>query len=220
MADKKNKKKLPKVRTSAGIAAYSYIHAPDTGKKFSDNKYKIDVVVDNDDPCILMIRERCDEAAVIEWGKKPKRLDYPLKDGDAIADAAKKKYPNEPDYHKEEFRGKTLIRMKSKFQPSVIDAKRKELPKGVEIRAGDLVKASALCWPYENEEKVKNADGEIEKVTVFGISLQFRGVQLLEKRAIVNNAADDFDDEDDYDSPVARNDQSDDDDDSDDEDDF
>jgi hypothetical protein len=198
MAEKK--KQYIKVVIGPGVAAYSWLQKPDTGHKYSDNKYKVTVVTDGDyDTSDLEAKAK--EAAKLHWGKVPEDLKLFIVNGDDVADNAKNK-----DKDKEEFRGKLLFTAKSKFQPGFVDAKRNELPEGVEVKAGDLIKVSALLYPYEQEDEMIEKVGNKKvktKVTTYGISLQLRNVQLLEKRNNGGSAADDFDNEDGYEGAAA-----------------
>ena len=181
----KSQKKQFRITLGPSVAAFSYVHKPDTGGKFSDDKYKLTMPLDADDPKIKEHEKVCKEAAKEKWGKVPKNLQLPF-----------------PEKGGEEFEGKVCPTPKSKFEPSVVDAKREELPDGVLVKAGDLVKASCGLYCYEKTEKVKVKEGGKTKTvneTVHGVSLQLRAIQLLEKRSGGKaNAKDEFDDEDDY----------------------
>jgi hypothetical protein len=181
------KKKLSKIVTPAAVAAFAWLHRPDEGQKYSNGKFKVSLILDDDHEFIDTLKTACKEAAKAEWGKVPADLKLPIqvKEG------------------KEEFEGKVLLPMSSKFAPGIVDAKRQELAEGVEARSGDLIKASVLLYPYESTEKVREGKKTVT-VTVRGISLQLRNVQLLEKRTGSGGAADDFEDEDDYEAPKAR----------------
>lgn len=182
------KKKFPKVVTPAGTAAYAWLKNPDSGKKFSDDKYKVTLVIDEDDAGIEALREKFIEAARIEWGKDVDvdELQMPLVTKD-----------------KEEFAGKVLIVAKSQFQPGFVDASKAKLADGVFPMSGDLIKLSAIAFPYEKTEKVK-IKGKLVNDTVRGITLRLRGVQLLEKRSGGgSDVADDFDEEEGYESPAS-----------------
>jgi len=171
------KKQFPKTVTPAGIAAYAYLNKPDTGGKYSDDKYKVDVVIDNDVD-LSKVEAACHAAAEMEWGRVPKSLKMPITDGDTKTD--------KDGNPKEEFQGKMILRAKSQFRPGMVDAQRQPLPDNVWPASGDTIKISVICIPYK-------AGGQP------GVALQLRNVQLLDKaNRIGGNAADDFDDEDGY----------------------
>lgn len=184
----KQKKAYPKGVTPAGVMAFSYMEKPDDDGKFADNKYKYIHVVDADAD-LSKVEEVCKEAAKEKWGEVPADLQIPIRDGEDWGE----KY--------DEFEGKKTLKLSSKYPPGFVDAKRNELPEGVYPKAGDLVKGSFVTYPYEKTEKVKIKEkGKTKEVmeTTYGISLQLRNVQLLEKRSGSGTAAGDFEDEDDY----------------------
>ncbi len=167
MADKN--KQFTKAVIGPGIAAYSYLAKPDTEGKYADGKFKVTLVVDQDAPWIEGFKAKCIEAAKKEWPKvKEASIKLPFKDGDETG--------------KEEFEGKFLITAKSKKRPTMIDAKRKALPKDV-IKSGDEVKISVTlnpCTPSGTKT----------------VALWLNAVQLITKNNSGYNAADDFEDED------------------------
>lgn len=167
MADKK--KQYIKAVIGPGIAAYSYLAKPDEGGKYSDGKFKLTLVVDQDAPWLNDFKKKCLEAAKAEWPKaKPDSIKLPLIDGD--------------EKEKEEFEGKFLITAKSQRRPKMVDAKRNALPKDV-IKSGDEVKISVTlnpCTPSGTKT----------------VALWLNGVQLIAKNNEGYDAADDFDEED------------------------
>ncbi len=165
MADKQSSSKkpgkLPTIRSPIGVAAFAWIAKPDSGKKYSDDKYKVTLVldkgVDANEEFVAMIEKAHIEAR----GKK--KTDSPVKDGD--------------EKEKEEFKGKHLLTFKSKYQPDCVDSVRNpETKKFTSLtgdqmpKSGDRIKVGFAMLPYEEG---KNA----------GISLQLRAIQLIEKRA-------------------------------------
>lgn len=191
MAEKK-KKPIKSVRTPLATAAFAWIHKPDTGKEYSDNKYKVTLVFDADE-------DLNDLRAAAEWVAKETFPDIPFdeiampfKDGDEIADAAKKKGKD-----KEEFRGKVLLISKTKEKPKVVDSKRKPLPKGVECRSGDLIKAVIAASGYKTTDTViDKKTKKKETIDSYGVNFYLNAVQLIEKRNMGAGGADMFDDED------------------------
>ena len=49
---------------------------------------------------------------------------------------------------KEDLRGMFMLTTKSKFQPGMVDAERKELPEDVFVSSGDTIRVSAVLIPY------------------------------------------------------------------------
>lgn len=185
MADSKQaRKKLPTLRSPQGVAAFAWIAKPDSGKKYSDDKHKVTLVLpkgDTESPWrdaegnnrkgVEEFVKYIDEMHTDARGKK--KTESPVKDGDGK--------------DKEEFKGKWLLTFKSKYQPQCVDSKKTELTGEALPKSGDVIKVGFATMPYEEG---KNA----------GISLQLRAVQLIEKRARANYG-DAFDEEDGYEAP-------------------
>lgn len=158
------KKNYTKVVSPIGTAAYAWIAKPDEGHQYSDGKYKVTLIMDPNEhgvqEALDKLEAAVEQAAIEEWGKCPKNLRSPIKDGNDIADEKE---------DKDELRGMFLLTAKSKFQPGTVDPKRNDLPKEVSVRSGDTIRLSAALIPYI-------AGGQK------GVALQLRMVQLLEQR--------------------------------------
>lgn len=181
------KKPFFKSVTPAGTAAFAWIARPDEGHQYSDGKYKITLVLDGDAD-LDAIRKIAMDAAKAEFPNvSPSEFQLVfLQNGD--------------DKNKEEFAGKTLLIAKTKNQPQCVDAKRKPLPEGVEVRSGDIVKLALVFYPFSKTEKVK-VNGKMVNETTYSVAARLNAVQLLEKRNNGGNAASDFDEEDGYEAP-------------------
>jgi hypothetical protein len=154
--------------TPAGVFAFAWIVKPDTGHKYSDNKYKITLVLPGSTD-MSAIRAKALAAAKQEFPDvSPEDINLPFKSGD--------------DHKNDEFHGKVLLTAKSKFQPQVVDSKRKELPEGVQVRSGDEGKLVINLYPYTKTEKVKEGKKVVD-VQTWGVSAQLNVVQLLKKNA-------------------------------------
>lgn len=164
--------------TPGGTAAFAYFHKPDTGKKFSDNKYKGRLVLDGDTDLSKIEKTIRDFAAEAFPDADLTDLQLPWKNGeDAFASNEKLK---------EEFTGKIVLQAKSKFAPQIVDAKKKPLPKGVKAMSGDEVKYVCGLYAYEQEDtEVQTVGGKKTKVKVktYGVSLQLNVVQVIAKNA-------------------------------------
>lgn len=169
------RKVFPTVRSPAGIAAFTYLYSPDSGGKYSDDKYKLTLIVDPEGTAqaeIDAIHKVCRKVAKEEFGNKVNLDDVRMPYQEGAED-------------KEEFAGKMILRTKSKFQPGIVDAKRKPLAEGVKVKSGDLIKCAGTLYPYaqtENIVEVINGKKVKKQVTSYGVSIQLIGVQLLEKR--------------------------------------
>lgn len=187
MAETKDKpERQPRVVVVSppGVAAYSYFHKPDTGKQYSDNKYKSKLVIDGDvDMSGIEKTIRAFAAEVFKGDDKydPEELKLPWSEGDP---------------EKEEFAGKIILTAKTKKQPMLVDSKRVKLPKSVKVFSGDVVRLVAQLYAYKKTEKVKEGKKLID-VLLFGVSLQLMTAQLIEKRSGSGNggldALDDID---------------------------
>lgn len=164
--------KQPKCRvvTPSGIGAFAYVHKPDTGKEKSDGKHKITLVVDTEEAL----------AELKAKALKHFRVVYP--DAPIADDEIKLPFSSGDGMKQEEFHGKWLLRAKSKFPPKAIDTKRKALPKGVQVRSGDLVRLVINLYAYDKVEKVKEGKKIID-VKTWGVSPQLDLVQLIQKNA-------------------------------------
>lgn len=106
-------------------------------------------------------------------------------DGDAKLPLVKEmtKDPNAPASAKKPKKvatGKLVLKSKSKRPPAVFDSQGREInPKGLEIKGGTLARVQGFLSPYEMTEKIKDANGDIEEVTVTGISFTLTGVQII-----------------------------------------
>lgn len=181
------KKEYFKAVTPPSVLAYGYIHKADTDGKYADNKFKGTFVFEPDDPAVATMKAQAKKAAAQEFGAstyKATEIQWPFKDGN------KTKLDKETKKPREEFANKMLLTAKTKDQPGTVDAKRQPLPAGVEVRSGDLVKAS-----------ITFGAGEVSGTPTVYCFLN--NVQLLEKRSGNHSPADDFEDED-YDAPAAH----------------
>lgn len=155
MADtKQQKKKYPTIVSPVGVAAYAWIAKPDSGKKYSDDKHKVTLVLDKGTDANEAFVAKINAAHAEARGKKT--TESPVKDGN--------------DKDKEEFKGKWLVNFKSKYPPDCVDAVKNTLEGDNKPKSGDKVKVGFAMVPYAEG---KNA----------GVSLQLRAVQLIEKRA-------------------------------------
>lgn len=180
------KRQYFKAVTPRAVVAFGYLHKPDTEGKFADGKYKCTLVIDADDPGLKALKEEAVKAAKAEWPKRAlSQIKFPFNKGE------EHKLDPETGEPREEFRGKILINVSSKHKPGFVDAKRQPLPESVEVRSGDVVKAS-----------VAFNTGLVSGKPTVGVWLN--NIQLLEKRSGGGgSAADDFEDEDGYTSDTS-----------------
>lgn len=171
MASAKSKKTY--VDAILGPFVFSHVHlsSPDTEGQYADNKFKVDGV---GDPKSKAIAEA--EAVIKDVLKKvglpAKGTNIPLKRQTEKNDAGKKVET-----------GKLFLRAKSNRSPVIVDAKGEPIPakalKKMKIGAGSEGLIDGYFTDYETTEKVRNEDGELETVTVKGVSFTLKGIQLI-----------------------------------------
>lgn len=172
MTTQTKKAKAPVQVSPVGTAAYAWLTQPDTGKEYSDDKYKITLLLDKDGDNADEIEKfiaGINKAHAAKRGKK--KTESPVKDGDELTNReGEAKFP-----------GKWAITMKSSFQPQVIVRE-----EGQVVMSGDLVKCAFSLNEYE---KGPNA----------GVSLRLAAVKLIKKINKGRDFSDVFgDDDDDY----------------------
>ena len=139
MADKKQSLYV-NFASQAGIAHYAWLNKPDQGSDFSDNKFKVTVAWNKDDPFVATLNAIVQDAAQREFGDTlPNGFNNPIKDGDAG--------------DKEQFSGKVYATFKSTRRPSQVDASNFELPEDVIIMGGDKVRVAAAAKAYNGAQK-------------------------------------------------------------------
>jgi len=168
MAETKGKQKFPTLFSPVGIAGYSWLTKPDSGGKFSDDKFKTVLYLDKGDADNIEFAKQINKANEDEGGER-----VVVKDGDEENKRRVKKKKEPRDVYV----GKFVVQFKSKFQPDLVSRKKDpetgkaaKLPPGQEPRGGDLIKVAFAMVPYQAGENS-------------GVSLQLRAVQLIEKRA-------------------------------------
>ena len=103
------KRTYTRLTTNQVTASYSYLREPDSGREFSDDKYKVTILIDKaDEDGLTIIRNACAKAAADEWPEgAPANMRSPVRDGaEKSAELA--------DYY--------LVTFKSKQQPKLFDA--------------------------------------------------------------------------------------------------
>lgn len=172
MADAKKKQKTKNlIPVGPGVGAYTYFHKPDTEGKYADNQYKVTLVLDGDFDT-SKIEAKAREVAKAEFGDVDLTfLHLPFKSGDG--------------HKNEEFHGKIIFKASSKYQPELLDTKRKKLPKSIQVKAGDVVRLVVDLQPWTKTEEVTvKENGKVTKVkeTLYGVTAYLNVVQLVEKR--------------------------------------
>lgn len=157
------KKKYVNFATPAFPVAYCYLDKPDTGNKYSDDKYKVTLVIDKDDPFIEKFKEMLTQCVNENQVTVGKNFHSPLQNGDERTD--------KDDNPIEEFQGKFLIKMHTNDAPELVVQNpaggNMPLPERVKIYSGDVVRAAGSMTVYGEDE---------------GITCYLDKVKLIEKR--------------------------------------
>jgi hypothetical protein len=169
--------KTKKVYTNALLGPFTFAHvhlsSPDTEGTYADNKYKVDGIGDPDGKAMAKAQSVLKEA-IKACGLTPKGLNLPIK----------KETSKDKDTGKKSETGKLFIRSKSKQAPAIVDIKGNPIPakalKGMKIGAGSEGLIEGYFTDYETTERVKDKEtGEVEVVTIKGMSFTLTGIQLL-----------------------------------------
>jgi len=172
--------KFPCIVSPAGTAAFTWLSKPDDKFDKDDPKYKVTLVLDKnaETEAFMSKVEDIGTAHAKEHGPKLKKnFKLPFHDGDDETDR-----DGNP---REEFAGKVLLKVNSKYKPSQFDSARQVLPEGTTAMSGDKIKLSMIVKPYDGFGS--------------GISLKLRNVQLIEKNSTGGgDGAADFEDEEGY----------------------
>lgn len=136
-------KKIDRVRvvTPTGRIVFPYLAEPDSGRQYSDGKYKVDILFPKsswkEDGAEL--REQVLGVAQAYYGKKVKFADFkhPFKDGDT----------KQQDY----FKGHVYITAKSQFAPTVVGPDKSVFDKEriMKIKGGDYARLVVVVYPYD-----------------------------------------------------------------------
>lgn len=165
MANIKNRPvALPK-----GTLIYPKIAKPDTGHKYSTGKYQTYIGFE-DASAIDKMEEVISEMIEEKWGDTvdPTEVKRPY----TLAE--------DQDPEKELFEGLTTVKASSKYKPTVVDAKKRKVPKSVRPGGGDVCVVAVMLSPYESTEKVKQGKKTVTE-TVYGITARLNVVQIIEK---------------------------------------
>lgn len=165
--------KKPRIYATMGpfVFAFPHITSPDTEGKFADNKYKVDAVGEPKSKGMTKAQEAVADA-LKQFGLPKKGTNIPIKRETEKGEDGKKTET-----------GKLVLKAKSQYAPAIVDAKGQPIPakvlKNLKIGAGSEGLIEGYFQEYETSEKVRNADGELETVTVRGINFTLTGVQLI-----------------------------------------
>ena len=121
--------------TPVGRVSFPHIMKPDTGREYSDGKYKLTLLFDNNED-LGKLKEVCRAAISEKWGSKKdvKKLHLPFRDG------------NEKTM--DGYKDKIYVTLKSNFKPEVVDQERKSV-NAATIYGGCYARVSGVAFAYE-----------------------------------------------------------------------
>jgi hypothetical protein len=156
-----------KLMTQTVTASFSYLREPDSGREFSDDKYKTTVLISKaDEAGLAVVKQACEAAAKAEWPEGvPAGIRSPIRDGAEKAD----KNPDLAEFY--------MVTFKSQKAPALYDAAGKPLDSAVNIFSGDQIRVAGAAGAYI-------AGGSK------GVTLYLNAVQLVEKRAMPSDDSD------------------------------
>src|SRR4051812_41030830 len=168
-AAKEKRGRSKPLQTPPGLASFVHLDAPDSGREFSDDKFKLDLLFDKDTD-LTVLKNAVKEAAIAMWGDKVnfKELALPFKDG------------NEKSQY-EGYAGRRYVTLKTKKRPGIVGPDLKPLPEGVKIFGGCKVRANITAYTYVSTEKVRGEDGKRNTEQVNGVSFALNHVQLIKE---------------------------------------
>jgi hypothetical protein len=155
------------------VFSFCHLSSPDTEGTFADNKYKVDGVGDPEGKAMAAAKAKLEEA-IAACGLKAKGLNLPIK----------KQTSKNQDTGKKEETGKLFLRAKATRAPVIVDANGQPIPakalRKMNIGSGSEGLIEGYFTDYETTERVKDKDtGEVEVVTIKGISFTLKGIQLI-----------------------------------------
>lgn len=174
------RKKTPMARmaTAKGMAHFAYIDKPDSGREYSDDKFKVTISFDAADPFVKQLEDKVDALLAEHFGTKiPRNIHHPVKDGD--------------DTSIDALQGRVFIRAKTVKKPMLVDAKNQPVPEGITVFSGDIIRAGITLAVFDGAQK--------------GVTAYLDAVKIIEKRAGGSgggNVASMFGDDDGYVAPA------------------
>ena len=190
MADNK-KPQLIKVMTPKGISRFSSLTKPDT--KFNpDGEYKTGIILDEAEASPITAKIEAEAKKILEATKaelqeslKTLKGEKLVKAKKALAELALGDMPFKPEYDEDgNETGRVILNFKMKAQrkdkdgkvikmsPKLFDASGKDLPKGIDIWGGSLIKVAGSLNPFY-----------IPGTNTCGVGLRLAAVQVIELRS-------------------------------------
>lgn len=157
--------------TPVGRLSFPHLDKPDEGKKFSDGKYKVTLLMPKQGTDFSTLRAAALATAQEAFGAQVKTLNdfqHPFRDGDQKAEG------KELDGYK----GCLYITCKSKQRPMVVDRAKNPIdPK--DCYGGCKARLVVTACSYQSTENVRQPDGKVVKQIVRGVTFLLDVVQKV-----------------------------------------
>jgi len=151
----RNQTPRARLATAKGTAHFAYIDKPDSGREYSDDKYKVTISFAENDPFVETLNANVDALLTEHFGDRvPRNAHNPIKHGD--------------DTNVDALAGRVFIRAKSGNQPQLLDAKNNPVPAGITVFSGDIIRAAITLAVFDGAQK--------------GVTSYLDMVKLIEKR--------------------------------------
>ena len=151
----RNQTPRARIATAKGTAHFAYIDKPDSGREYSDDKYKVTISFAADDPFVKELTNKVDGLLADHFGDRvPRNVHNPIKDGD--------------DTEIDALQGRVFIRAKSNEPPTLVDAKNNTVPEGITVFSGDIIRAGITLAVFDGAQK--------------GVTAYLDAVKIIEKR--------------------------------------
>lgn len=165
MAEKEKKKKRERVVSPVARASFPSLAEPDSGREFSDDKYKITLLFPKTAD-LKTLKVAVASAAREEWGADVdlKSLLLPFRDGSEKEDTFYHEY--------------VYITAKSSRKPGVINMAKEPMNAG-DIYGGCFVRANLTPFPYTTTVNVETPEGKVVSKEKKGISFALNSIQFV-----------------------------------------
>jgi len=151
----RNQTPRARLATAKGTAHFAYIDKPDSGREYSDDKYKVTISFAENDPFVATLTAKVDALLAEHFGDKvPRNIHNPIKHGD--------------DTNVDALAGRIFIRAKSGNQPQLLDAKNNPVPANITVFSGDVIRAAITLAVFDGAQK--------------GVTAYLDMVKIIEKR--------------------------------------
>lgn len=171
MAKEKNPQYGRKVKTGECFASFPHLENPDTGRQFSDNKFKVDAIFTSEE-AMAELKAECEALAQLNFGTT-KDVSFPWKNGN---DGSTSKFQGYP--------GRQFITPKTGAdKPPVVVGPAREPYDPAKIYGGAIIKVNVTPKAYTMTDEIMvvqpNGDRKMEKIKKNGITLYLNGVQFI-----------------------------------------